>query len=89
MRTRLWTHVRSHDLDRALASGVSPDCSAALSLRAQTLIGSRARAALARSLRKLVDDAQHPLSRAASTCRSAGERYGARAAPFKSSQSAW
>ena len=61
MRTRLWNHVRSHDLDRALASGVSPDCCAALSLRAHTLIGAGARAALARSLTKLVDDAQHPL----------------------------
>jgi len=61
MRTRVWAHVRSHDLDRALASGLSPDFSAALSLRAHTLIGARARAVLARSLRNLVQDAQRPL----------------------------
>jgi hypothetical protein len=61
MRTHLWTHVRSHRLDRGLASGLSPDSSAALSLRAHTLIGARARAVLARSLRNLVEDAQRPL----------------------------
>ncbi|MGH2894322.1 MAG: hypothetical protein ACRDPM_13820 [Solirubrobacteraceae bacterium] len=43
-----------------MAAGVSPDCSAALSLRAHTLIGARTRAALARSLRRLVEDARRP-----------------------------
>jgi hypothetical protein len=61
MRTRVWVRVRSHHLDQALASGVSPDGCAALSLRAHSLIGTRARGALARSLRRLVKDAQHPL----------------------------
>jgi hypothetical protein len=58
--TRVGTHLRSHHLDRALASGISPDSSAALSLRAQTLIGGRARATLAGYLRRLVSDAQRP-----------------------------
>lgn len=61
VRTRLSTHLRARALDRALASGVSPDSSAALSLRAHTLIGTRARADLARTIRRLISDARHPL----------------------------
>jgi hypothetical protein len=60
-RTRLWTHWHARRLDHALASGVSPDSSAALSLRAHTLIGETARASLARSIRRLVSDARRPL----------------------------
>ncbi len=59
--TRLSTYVRSRALDRALAAGVSPDASAALSLRAHTLIGARTRAGLARTIRRLIRDARHPL----------------------------
>jgi hypothetical protein len=54
-------HLHSRELDQALAAGVSPDMSAALSLRAHTLISPRARTRLARSIRKLIQDAQHPL----------------------------
>jgi hypothetical protein len=59
--TRVCAQLRSHGLDRALASGVSPDSSAALSLRAQALISARARRALARSLQRLIEDARRPL----------------------------
>jgi len=58
--TRLSTHVRTRALDRALAAGVSPDSSAALSLRAQMLIGHASRAGLARMIRRLVNDARQP-----------------------------
>lgn len=59
--TRLTTRLRSRALDRALAAGVSPDSNAALSLRAHTLIGTAARARLAGTVRRLVEDARHPL----------------------------
>lgn len=59
-RTRLWTHLRSRRLDQALASHISPDSSAALSLRARALIGTTARAALAGSVRRLIKEAEHP-----------------------------
>jgi hypothetical protein len=60
--TRLSTHLRSRALDRALAAGVSPDSSAALSLRAHALIGSASRAGLARVIRRLIKDARRPLT---------------------------
>lgn len=60
LRTRLSARVRARALDRALAAGVSPDSSAALSVRAHTLIGATARADLARSIRRVLDDARHP-----------------------------
>jgi hypothetical protein len=59
--TRLSTHLRSRALDRALAAGVSPDSSAALSLRAHTLIGKTSRAELAHRIRRVINDARHPL----------------------------
>jgi hypothetical protein len=58
---RLSSHLYARRLDEALASGVSPDSSAALSLRARTLIGASARVGLARSLRCLLRDARRPL----------------------------
>jgi hypothetical protein len=61
-RTRLSAHLRAHSLDRALASGASPDSNAALLLRAQKLIDARTRGALARSVRQLIDDARRPLA---------------------------
>ena len=60
-RNRLSAVLRGPDLDRALALGVSPDTSAVLSLRANSLIGARTRSALARSIRMLIADAQHPM----------------------------
>ena len=59
-RTRLSTRLRPRALDRALAAGVSPDASAALSLRAHTLIGATTRAGLARTIRRLIADARQP-----------------------------
>jgi hypothetical protein len=59
---RLATHVRARALDRALAAGASPDSSAALSMRAQMLIGNASRASLARMIRRLIEDARHPLN---------------------------
>jgi hypothetical protein len=58
--TLLSAYLRSHRLDEALASGISPDSSATLSLRAHTLIGARARGGLASTLRNLIRDAQDP-----------------------------
>ncbi len=60
VRTRLWTHLHASRLDRALAAGASPDSSAPLSLRAGELIGATARRDLARTVRRLVDDARQP-----------------------------
>lgn len=57
-RTRLWARLHASRLDRALAAGASPDSSAALSLRAGELISAGARARLARSIHKLLDDAR-------------------------------
>lgn len=62
IRTRLLVHLQADELDRALATGVSPDSSAALSLRARTLIGAHTRVGLARSIRTLIKDAQRPIN---------------------------
>ncbi len=61
VRTRLSARVHARALDRALAAGVSPDSSAALSVRAHALIGATARADLARSIRRVLKDARHPI----------------------------
>ena len=50
--------LRAHALDRELARGVAPESCGALTLRARTLIGPSARAALARQLRRVVSDAR-------------------------------
>ncbi|MFL5859902.1 MAG: hypothetical protein ACJ780_03860 [Solirubrobacteraceae bacterium] len=71
-RTRLRTRLRPRQLDRALASHVSPDSSAALSLRAHTLISMSARAGLAGSISQLVKEAEHstgPLTFRVPICR--------------------
>jgi hypothetical protein len=59
---RLSTRMRSRVLDRALAAGVSPDSSAALSVRAHILIGRPSRVGLARIVRGLISDACQPLT---------------------------
>ena len=58
---RVRVRMRARQLDRALAEGASPDSSAGLSVRAHDLIGSRARTVLADAIRRLVEDAVHPL----------------------------
>jgi hypothetical protein len=58
---RVRARVQARQSDRALASGISPDSSACLSVRAHELIGCPTRAALARAIRRLVDDAGHPV----------------------------
>jgi hypothetical protein len=62
-RTRLSTRLHAFRLDRALAAGASPDSSARLSLRAQALIGAKARVELAGSIRGLIKRAQRPSTR--------------------------
>lgn len=57
---RWWTRMHASSLDKALAAGISPDSTAALSLRAAQLINARTRRRLARSLRQVVDDATRP-----------------------------
>lgn len=59
--TRVRARVQAHSLDRALAAGVPPDSSAGLSVRAHDLIGSRSRHELAVAIRRLIDQAGHPL----------------------------
>jgi hypothetical protein len=54
---RALAHVRSYELDRALADGADPDSSVLLSLRAGTLLGARMRAQLAGTLRRVIRDA--------------------------------
>jgi hypothetical protein len=69
---RLLVRMRSTELDRALASGASPDSSAALSLRAHQLIGWTVRRRLAREIRSLVVRAErpiHPMQSTAPMCR--------------------
>jgi hypothetical protein len=50
---RLTAHVQAASLDRLLAAGQSPDCSAVLTLRARELLNPRIRRRMARSLRRL------------------------------------
>lgn len=57
---RLLARWRAFALDRALADGASPDSSAALSLRAERLIGARTRREMARSIRHVIADAERP-----------------------------
>ncbi len=59
--SRVRARVRARRLDRALAAGAPPDSCTDLSLRAHGLIGSRARLGLALSIRRLIEDAGHPL----------------------------
>src|ERR1700744_1279076 len=58
---RMRARMCARRLDRALARGISPDSSARLSVHAHDLIGVRARGVLSRSIRRLLDDAVHPL----------------------------
>jgi hypothetical protein len=57
---RDWLVARLHatSLDRELARGVAPESCGALTLRARRLIGPSARTALARQLRRVVNDAR-------------------------------
>jgi hypothetical protein len=59
--TRLRAFVQASRLDRELAAGASPDSSAALSLRAQELIGARARLKLVSYIHRLVDETRQPV----------------------------
>jgi len=58
---RVRVRMRARQLDRDLARGISPDSSVCLSVRAHDLIGQRARGALARAIRRLLDDATGPV----------------------------
>jgi hypothetical protein len=64
-RSRAMAHLRARvcarQLDRELAQGISPDSRAVLSMRAHDLIGLRTRSMLAQSIRRLLDDAAHPV----------------------------
>jgi hypothetical protein len=57
-RDRLLCRLDRHRLDERLAGGASPDASVALSLRARSLIGMRLRRDLARTLQRVLCDAQ-------------------------------
>ena len=63
LRSYVATHGRS--LTRELSEGVSPASSPALTLRAAQLTTDRRRRMLARSLRRTVHEALHPLPRRA------------------------
>jgi hypothetical protein len=58
---RVRARMCTRQLDRELAQGISPDSSAVLSVRAHDLIGVRTRSMLAQSIRRLLDEAAHPL----------------------------
>ena len=58
LRERLASRLGATWLDVELARGVPPEARAALALRAQTLGERRTRNALARSLRRILDDAR-------------------------------
>jgi hypothetical protein len=60
---RLTARLRSGTLDRDLACGVSPDASAPLELRAQALERMSARRELARTLRRLLAEADAQVPR--------------------------
>jgi hypothetical protein len=70
--SRVRAHVCAHRLDRALAAGIPPDSRADLSVRAHGLIGSRERLALARAIRRVIEDSEHarrPMRFAVPICR--------------------
>jgi hypothetical protein len=60
-RIRLSAYLHGSRLDRELAAGACPDSSAALSLRAQALLGASARSRLASYIERLVEEAPRPL----------------------------
>jgi hypothetical protein len=71
-RDRLACRLEGRRLDVQLACGASPDGSAALSLRARSLIGMRERRMLARTLERLLSDARcsdHPYRSVVPVCR--------------------
>jgi hypothetical protein len=57
LRDRLTSLLRRHDLDRRLADGEPPESSAALSLRARSLLHPSTAAVLARGLQHVLSDA--------------------------------
>ncbi|HEY2201789.1 MAG TPA: hypothetical protein VGH56_07870 [Solirubrobacteraceae bacterium] len=59
-RERLLTRIRATSLDTAIANGACPDSTAALSLRANRLIGRASRQRVARSIHRLLRDARCP-----------------------------
>jgi hypothetical protein len=61
LRERLAARWRPRALERELARGAAPDSTAALALRAQALIGSPVRAALAGQLRAVLRDVRRPV----------------------------
>jgi hypothetical protein len=64
LRASVATHRRS--LTRELSQGANPASSAALTLRAEQLTSDRHRRSLARTLRRAVHEALHPVPRRAS-----------------------
>jgi hypothetical protein len=53
---RITAHVQAGRLDRALAAGASPESSAAMALRASRLVSPAHQAALAASIRRVLDE---------------------------------
>jgi hypothetical protein len=60
LEDRLIARILAPWLDRELARGVAPSLSEAHAARAKQLIGERIRCAVARSLERLTDRAEHP-----------------------------
>ncbi len=73
VRARLFAHLRASRTDRDLASGVAPWCSRVHATRSLQLTSMRSRRSLARSLERLLKQAEHPSasfqSAAISPCR--------------------
>jgi hypothetical protein len=73
LRDRICARLLGWRLDRMLAEGAWPDSTPSLSLRAGRLIGSSARAEIARALRRIQADARrgrHPFDPSLPVCRS-------------------
>jgi hypothetical protein len=78
--TRLLARLRSHDLDRRLAAGASPDSEALLSLRARELEGAAVRRRLATGYRLRLSASRrspHPAERKIPLARAEIRRCGA------------
>jgi hypothetical protein len=78
--TRLLARLRSHDLDRRLAGGASPDSGALLSLRARELEGAAVRRRLAAGYRLRLSASRrspHPADRKIPLARAEIRRCGA------------
>lgn len=80
---RAMSHTRAFTLDRDLAGGASPDGTVRLALRARRLTGMRERRALARAIRRFVEQADRPVGKRWPPVQVCWDRVRASAAEFE------